>query len=134
MDDVHCDEEDTATTRGRMPAHEVCHFQKTLHNVLANKRRTQLSRRLMIKLKGIKAHKRNNTSIEMCLFKLFNSHYYSYDKKTRPTKNYDLPPLSQHDIFNEFTSHDFYYVSGFWPDQFDEIVDKYKGCVTHGCC
>ena len=32
MDDVHCDEEDTATTRGRTPAHEVCHFQKTLHD------------------------------------------------------------------------------------------------------
>ena len=68
MDDVHCDEEDTATTRGRTTAHEVCHFQKTLHDVLANKRRTQLSRRLMIKLKSIKAHKRNNTSFEMYLF------------------------------------------------------------------
>ena len=32
MDDAHCDEEDTATTRGRLPAHEVCHFQKTLHD------------------------------------------------------------------------------------------------------
>ena len=113
MDDVHCDEEDTATTRGRIPAHEVYHFQKTLHDVLANKRRTQLSRRLMMKLKSTKAHKRNNTSSEIYLFKLFNSHYYSYDKNTRPTKNYDLPPLLQHDIFSEFTSYNFYYVSGF---------------------
>ena len=69
-------------------------------------------------------HKRNSMSIETCLFKLFNSRYYSYDKNTRPTKSYDLPPLSQHDMFNEFTSHDFYYVSGFWPDQFDEIVEN----------
>ena len=60
-------------------------------------------------IKGIKAHKHH-------LFQLFNSHYYSYNKNNRLTKNYDLSPLSQYDIFSKFTSYNFYYVSGFWSD------------------
>ena len=78
----------------------------------------------MIESKSTKACKRNSMPIETCLFKLFDSHRCSCDKSSRPTKSYDLPPLSQHDTFNEFTSHDFYSVSGFWPDQFDEIVEN----------
>ena len=35
VNDVHCDEEDIVTTRDRTPAHEVHHFQKILHDVLA---------------------------------------------------------------------------------------------------
>ena len=88
-------------------------FKKTLHDILANKRRAQLSRRLTMLSKCVKAHKRNNMSIETCLFKLFNTHYCSYDNNTRHTKSYDLPPLSQHNMLSEFTSHDFYYVSVF---------------------
>ena len=91
MDYAHCNEEDTSTTRGRMPAHEVCHLQKTLHDVLANKHKTQLARRFMMKSKVIKSHKHNNTSIEMPLFQLFNSHYYSCDKNTRPKKLQLIP-------------------------------------------
>ena len=49
MNDVHCDEESTSISRGRIPAHEVHNFQKTLHEVIENKRRAQLHRHLMIK-------------------------------------------------------------------------------------
>ena len=107
-----CSEHETATTRGRMPAHEVHLFQKMLFCLLSNKREKQLLRRKM-GIKGLKANANPNSSMESHLFKLLNSHYYSYDKNARLKKEHPLPPLRQRDIFNKHTSHDFYYASGF---------------------
>ena len=122
MNSQYCNENDTITTRGRIPTHEVHLFRKMLNSLLINKRKKQLlCRRLGYKY--AKMRTRNYESMENYLFELFNNHHYSYDKNTRPKKHYTLPPLNRHDIFNEFTSHDFYYLSGFWPDQFNEIVN-----------
>ena len=96
-------------------------FQKTLHDVSCSKRRKQLLRRTLRSL-GVRVYKRNS-SIELKLFQLFNSHYYSYDKSIRANEHHSLTPLSEHDALDEFTSHDFYHASSFWPDQFHEIID-----------
>ena len=112
MNSQYCNENDTVTTRGRMPANEVHLFRKTLNSLLINKRKKQLLRR-RLGHRFTKMRTRNNESMETYLFQLFNNHYYSYDKSTHPKKHYTLPPLSRHDMFNEFVSHDFYYLSGF---------------------
>ena len=96
---------------------------KTLHDILCDKRRKKLLRRLM-GIKSVKLCKLNNSSIELALFKLFNSHCYSCDKNDCPNKYCALPPLRQNDMLNEFMSHDFYYASRFWQDQFHEIIDS----------
>ena len=105
-----------------MPSHEVCIFQKTLLDLFINKRKKQLLRNKM-GVNGLKVNANKKSSMELCLFELFNSHYCSYDKNTRPKKECTLPLLRQSDMFNEFTSHDFCHVSGFWPDPFYEITD-----------
>ena len=85
MNEIVCSEHETATTRGRIPAHDVYPMQKTLLDLLVNKRRKQLLNRLMAgKVK--KNRKSNKASIEFDLFELFNYHYYSYDKNKRPNK------------------------------------------------
>lgn len=61
--------------------------------------------------------------MELHLFKLFSSHYYSYHKNAHPKKDHTLPPLILSNILNEFASHNFYSASGFWTDQFHEIAD-----------
>ena len=85
---------ETSITRGRMPAYEVCLFQQTRLDLLINKRKNKLLRR-KIEVKGLKVNLNNKSSIELCLFKLFYSHYYSYDKNTCPKKEHTLPPLRQ---------------------------------------
>ena len=36
---------------------------------------------------------------------------------------YKLAALMSNDVFNQISSHDFYYAHGFWPEQFNEISE-----------
>ena len=49
-------------------------------------------------------------------------HYLSHDKVSRPTVSHALPPVN--DPVNEFSACDFYQLSGFWPEQFEEVLSE----------
>ena len=61
---------------------------------------------------------------EDILYKALLFHHYSYDKATRPLVTFDLPPVLQ--PVEVLSKYDFYNNTGFWPDQFQKIMNELK--------
>ena len=61
---------------------------------------------------------------EDILYKALLFHHYSYDKSTRPSVEFNLPPLLQ--PVEVLSKYDFYNNTGFWPNQFQEIMNELK--------
>jgi len=55
-------------------------------------------------------------------FVLLTNHYMSYDMWSRPYRVYDLPSVDN--IYEQFSSHRFYELTGFWPVQVQEICQN----------
>ena len=75
-----------------MSAHQACLFQKALLDLLIKKHKKLLLRRKM-GVKGLEVNSNNKSSMESYLFKLFNSHYHSYDKNARSKKRTHPTPF-----------------------------------------
>jgi hypothetical protein len=52
---------------------------------------------------------------------MFYYHHSSYDMVHRPTTFFQQQPVVN--PLAEFSAHRFYQLCGFWPDQFEEVVD-----------
>ena len=120
---VSCSIDDDAMSRGRIPAHHVLDYYKMLSLTITRnnknriKKRKQLGRRRIIR-------KNNTMKYEDILYKALLFHHYSYDKSTRPSVEFNLPPLLQ--PVEVLSKYDFYNNTGFWPNQFQEIMNELK--------
>ena len=113
---IYCNEDDSATMRGRIPAHDIQRYRKLLFDSLIVKRRRQLLRRNMRGNSNNTLIKRSSIIIDTFLFEALYYHHYSYDNKIRPRAHHKLPPFTKSDLFNQISAHDFYHVCGFWPE------------------
>jgi hypothetical protein len=135
-------EEDSAFTRGRIPAHE---FRESMNvSLLLLRAKANLSRhRAMIFGIGFDAglcFDTQQSALPMAArayAQMISCHYMSYDCFSRPYKFYELPKVdSPH---NQFSSHGYYELTGFWPEQVAEITRELTlippviKCRSTGC-
>ena len=117
-------EEDSAFTRGRIPAHE---FRETMDvSFLLLKAKARLSRHHFVMF-DIDSEATSDFSTQQSMLavaarayiSMISNHYMSYEKFSRPYKFYELPQVeSPH---TQFSSHAYYEMTGFWPEQLAEI-------------
>ena len=116
-----CTEDDDAMTRGRILAHYICTYHKSISSLIKinNLRRTRKStcnrRRRYAKKKS------RSMMINMLQTALLH-HHYSYDNVTRPSMPLNVTPLIS--PLETITTHQFYKNAGLWRTQFKEIMDN----------
>ena len=120
-----CTANDTAWSRGRIPAHEVSLLKKIILHEREDEERLMATRsryrKAGLPYKYWKCRENIALStIQTCLIK----HCTSYDKVTRPAALHGRPPMTQ--PLQELTPYKFYYLVGFWPEQFRTICE----CLT----
>ena len=121
MDVPTCNENDTAFSRGRIPAHDVPSVYSMICVSMSAKRRVQLRKILMVKSNNYQGmcSRRHKEQSEKLLCDTIFYYYYSCDKNNQPVLSLSIPI---EDPIREYSSFDFYNFTGFWPAQFDEIV------------
>ena len=120
---VYCDENGSATMRGRAPAHDTHRCRKLLLDSLVLERRRQLLQRNVCDSKNNTLTKWSSIGIDARLFEALCYHHYSHDNISRPRAHCKSPPLAKSDFFDQMPAHDFCHVRGFWPDRFKKISE-----------
>jgi hypothetical protein len=118
-------QDETALSRGRIPAHLRRRFQQILCMFLnARGRRLQLNACLSLVSPRLLIFIVLYCCQKSVLYSLFAAlyHHYSFDMFIRPTILFNEGPME--DPVYELPSPEFYELSGFWPNQFREIVDN----------
>jgi hypothetical protein len=78
-----------------------------------------------------------NEELADSYFNLLSNHFMSYDMWSRPYCTYELPPIEN--VYQQFSSHRCYELTGFWPTQLQEIcqnlllIDDRIVCPTTRC-
>jgi hypothetical protein len=117
-------ENDSAFDRGRIPAHHMWQVRESLETlVLMHQRNADRRKRLLwagAPLELLSSRYRNSLDgLVNNNFLLLTNHYMSYDMWSRPYRFYELPCVDN--IYEQFSSHRFYELTGFWPVQVQEI-------------
>ncbi len=63
-----------------------------------------------------------NDELADSYFNLLSKHFMSYDMWSRPYRTYELPPIEN--VYQQFSSHCCYELTGFWPTQLQEICQN----------
>jgi hypothetical protein len=117
-------EELSAFARGRIPAHEFCETMMVSFLLLQAKARLSRHQFLMSEydLKtGLDSITQQSTLhvAARAYTSMLSNHFMSYDCFSWPYKFYELPQVdSPH---TQFSSHGYYELTGFWPEQLEEI-------------
>lgn len=134
-------ENDSALRRGRIPAHEM----KEVMNVslmLLRAKANLLRHNIMMLNIGLDVLSFNTQQSSLPISArayqdMISRHYMSYDSFSRPYKFYDLPKVRN--PAEQFSSHGFYELTGFWPEQVSEIsrelifIPPIIRCRSTGC-
>jgi hypothetical protein len=133
----------SAFTRGRIPAHEFHETMMVSFILLQAKARLSRHQFLMSEY-DLKTGLDSITQQSMlhvaarAYISMISDHFMSYDHFSRPCKLYELPQVdSPH---TQFSSHGYFELTGFWPEQLKEInqelilLPDVIRCRRTGCC
>lgn len=135
-------EDESAFTRGRIPAHELKITLETsivLLQAKANQSRNR-ARMFEMELDCESDVFLQESSLHMAFrsyMSMIRDHYMSYDQYSRPYKFYELPRVNFPHV--QFSAHGYYEMTGFWPEQVDAIVSEFTlipdsiRCRSTGC-
>jgi len=113
-----------AFDRGRIPAHHMWQVRESLDILVQLQTDDGKCRKRMLEagapLEFLSSRYCNSLNdMVNSNFVLLTNHYISYDMWSRPYHLYDLPCVDN--IYEQFSSHRFYELTGFWPVQVQEI-------------
>jgi len=131
-------EDDCAFSRGRIPAHEVRGVLDTsLTLLLAKAQAGQHRARLLSYGCDLSTQQSTIHFTSRCYSEMISNHFMSYNKFSRPYIFYDQPRID--DPTTQFTSAVYYQMTGFWPQQLEEICHEMVllpdiiRCQSTGC-
>ncbi len=132
-------EEDSAFSRGRIPAHEVRAVMET-SSILLKAKAGAAKHHAHLILYGCDPyiHQSNIHAACRCYMDMISHHFMSYNKFSRPYIFFDQPRVDDPTI--HFSSSIYYQMTMFWPEQIEEICQELVllpdiiKCQSTGCC
>jgi len=132
-------EEDSAFSRGRIPAHEVRAAMET-SSILLKAKSGAAQHRARLMLYGCDPVFQQSTVSTACrsYMEMISDHFVLYNKFSRPYIFYNQPRID--DPAMHFSSTVYYQLSGFWLEQMEEICHEFVllpeiiRCQSTGCC
>ena len=117
----------SAFDRGRIPAHHMWQVRESLDMLVQLQTDDGKCRKRMLEagapLELLSCcYRKSLNDMVTSNFVLLTNHYMSYDMWSRPYRVYDLPSVDN--IYEQFSSHRFYELTGFWPVQVQEICQN----------
>jgi hypothetical protein len=132
-------ENDSALSRGRIPAHELKEVMNVSLMLLRAKANLSRHNIMMLNIGSVYFNmQQSSLPISARAYQeMISYHHMSYDSFSRPYKFYDLPKVRN--PAEQFSSHSFYELTGFWPEQVSEIsrelifIPPIIRCRSTGC-
>ena len=117
-------------SRGRIPTYLRRQMNDLMGLFLGNRISTNQLELLQTRTSNSSMHvtffrrynRRRHRQMLSDLMNMFYFHQTSYDMVLRPTTLFREPPVVN--PLQECSSHRFYQLCGFWPDQFTEVIDN----------
>jgi hypothetical protein len=113
--------------QGQIPAHHVSQVNEAL-SMSARQQTIEQSQKMRLLQDGISLdflgldRSRSIQTLVDSNFQMLSNHYMSYNKFSKTYCQYELPSVE--DPSTQLTSHRFYELSGFWPEQVHEICQE----------
>lgn len=111
----------SAFDRGRIPAHALREVTET-RSLLNEAMLRESGHRVRLIMLGVYLTPPILIHIVMQFNQMLLDHYMSYDKVSRSFINFELPPVQVPQ--QQFSKHVHYQLTGFWPEQVEEICDN----------
>ena len=127
----------SAYDRGRLPAHEVKLAMETSLLLLQAKARAGSHRFVALQLGFFPDQATGSPVASRSYCNMISEHYMSYDRFSRPFVNYELPKVFTPS--HQFSKYMYYMMTGFWPEQVQEICRELRllpdviRCRRSGC-